>query len=66
MKFINPFRRTVGDGVLPKACMCSSDEFASYRTSDDSCFHCDCGCEDGSKQHKARNRKTSANADRKS
>ncbi|EDU38470.1 Apre_1838 family putative sactipeptide bacteriocin [Clostridium sporogenes] len=65
MKFINPFGRTVGDGVQPQACMCSLNEYASYRGSD-SCFHCGCGCEDGSKQHRAGNKKTSANADRKS
>ncbi|HDK7138549.1 TPA: Apre_1838 family putative sactipeptide bacteriocin [Clostridium botulinum] len=67
MKFINPFGRTVGDGVAPQGCMCSLDEYASYRGSDDNCFfHCGCGCEDGSKQHKVGNRKAAANAGRKS
>ena len=49
MNFINPIGRTIGDNVKVQACMCnSSSDFASAKSTSDSCNHCGCSCsEDG-------------------
>lgn len=53
MNFINPIGRSVGDGVQPKACMCSTG-FASARGSESGitgCIHCGCGCGSNGEYH---------------
>lgn len=50
MKMINPLGRTPADklyegsGILPMACMCSSEAGFVTARGDDKCFKCGCSC----------------------